>query len=142
MSSFDLVQTALEARLLTLTGLPKIGTAVQVAWENVPFSPTPGSTWLRANFLPGEPARGAIGTGGLSEARGLFQVSVFTAGEAGSGAARRLADVIVSHFKSGTALSSGGLNIMVTRAWRDAGREEPDWYHIPVKVSWYAEPII
>jgi len=133
VSSFAEVQQLLEQKLATLV------TAAEVHWENAPFTPpTDGSPWYRVTFMPGTPFRGTLGENGFSELRGIFQVSVFYPAGGGSGTARAKADAIVSLFKSGTSLVGSSLSLLVEMSWREAALNEPDWYHVPVRVRWRA----
>lgn len=126
------IRSALTARLQTLSGLPS------VAWENVPFTPTAGSMYLKPSLLPGEPVQAELGTNGLNMHTGLYQISVFAPAGAGVAAVNTLVNAICDHFKRGTELTYGGITVRMVKAFPSPMMQETDWIQIPITVMWRA----
>jgi len=129
--SYNEVQRLLEQHVATTLG------SAAVAWENVQFAPPRnGTVWYRVTFLPAESQRAAVGSSGMTDIPGVLQVSVFAPVNKGSAAARSAADTLMAALKSGTMLASGGVGVTIQRVGRGPARQEPDWYHIPVRATW------
>lgn len=126
------IRSALTARLQTLSGLPS------VAWENVPFTPTAGSMYLKPSFLPGEPVQAEIGTYGQNMHTGLYQISVFAPAGTGVASLNTLRDALCDHFKRGTELIYSGVTVRLIKAFPSPMMQETDWVHIPITVMWRA----
>jgi hypothetical protein len=128
---FDQVRAALAAHLAAMVGLPAV-----VATENAEVSPTEGVAYLRTTLLPAEVPRAGAGSGGITDTLGLWQVDVFAPPNHGPGYADRMAGAIVKEFATGTRLTAGAVAVVIYRAWRESGRQEEHWYHVPVLVRW------
>jgi hypothetical protein len=137
---FDQVQQAIEARISEFSEVPLDPATgrMLVSFENDRFQPLDGAAWWRVNFMPsGAPTRGSYGEEGYSRADGEVIVDLFYPAGEGSGEARRAADDLIAHFKSGTRITSiDDVVVSIWRAWRAPGITEPRWYHIPVHIWW------
>ena len=129
--SFDAVRAALDVAMNAHSGS-------QVAFGNKEFEPTAGTLWYRATFLPGEPAQADLGTTGRNRLVGIYQVDVFAPSGRGIGEGEAAAEAVIAAFKRGSAFTSGGVTTRVEKAWREVAVEEQDWYHVPVKIMWFA----
>ena len=136
---FDQVQAALETHLLDCDSVPVVATTGQkmVAFENDKFTPVDTEPWWRVSFHPTTVQRGAMGDNGYSRADGEMIVEIYFPAGGGSGGARRAADDLINHFKSGTRITSeDDVTVSVWRSFRTAGLVEPRWYHINIHVWW------
>jgi hypothetical protein len=132
---YDQVQTALEVRLTEYGGCPRDASTgnVLLAFENDRFTPNEGKAWWRVSFVPVDANRGSFGSNGYSRVDGQMIVDLFYPAGEGSGEARRAADDLIHHFKSGTQFTStDDVEVTIWRAYRMPGFTEPRWYHIPV----------
>jgi hypothetical protein len=69
--------------------------ALRVAWDNVPFTPGTGETYLRAFMLPARTISTSLG--GLDhDYRGIFQVDVSAPVDSGSGKAQGIAEEVIA----------------------------------------------
>ena len=130
--SLKLIRAALESHLNGMTP------ALDTAWENVEFTPTPGVPYQRAFFLPAQPEDPEMSSTMRWES-GLFQVSLCYPLHKGPGAALERAELIRSRFRRGTTLSSGGVTVRLL--WSPevgSGQYEPDRYVVPVRVRWFS----
>lgn len=126
---YTAIRAALTARLQTLASLPP------VAWENVAYTPTLGTTFLKPSLLPAEPFQAEIGAAGQNMHVGVYQVSIFA--PAGTGMAHQtLRDSICDLFKRGVTLTYGGVTVTCVKAYPGAMLQETDWIQIPIIVVW------
>jgi hypothetical protein len=130
-SIYDNIRTVLETTLSNVGGIPDI------AWENVSYSPTTGSSFVRPQFLPTirEPAHRGLNP--QQYYQGVFRVTCFTPSNAGPGAADDLADSIIDAFEATTDISSGGTIVSIRYADREAGIAQDNWYQVAVNIGWY-----
>jgi len=127
------IRQALRQHLLTVVD------AGSVQWENQAFTPTTGAIWYRETLMPAEPSRAGIGAGSAGRYIGLYQVDVFTPAAGGAYPADDEADALIAAFGWGTTLTYGGTTVRVEKTYKEPGRQEPDWYHVPVIVEWRAD---
>ena len=127
------IQAALDGRLATFARENQC----DVAWENMTLDSSSDRPYLQCALLPARPYQATLGTGGFIRLSGLYQVNVVCPQGIGSGPPRNLADLLIRHFKPGTSLTRGAVNLGIDCAWRSSAVQEPDWYLIPVSVSWF-----
>lgn len=130
--SIGAVRIALEGKLNAMT--PSISTA----WENVPFTPTPGTAYQAAYLLPvtENPTMGDD----YYRMAGIFQVNLFYPLQTGPKEAQDRAELIKTAFKRGTTMTSGTVKVIVERTPDiGQGRRDGDRWMVPVKIRFYAE---
>lgn len=123
------IRAAFVTKLQTFTGLPS------VAWENVPFTPTAGVTYIQPFLLPGEPFQAEIGTNGINRHSGVYQISVFYPAGQGVAALNTLTADLCDHFKRGTSLTYSGVTVTVQKAYQSPMQQETDRVHIPITIQ-------
>jgi hypothetical protein len=109
------------------------------AWENTPYQPTPGTSWVRETFAPDRKVAAALGTDAYNRITGVYLVGVFSPAGAGWKAAGDIAAAVLAAYKRGATLTAGGTTVRILRSYRAAGRSEPDWYHVPVTVEFLSD---
>ncbi len=128
MITYAAIRQAFRTRLLTVPGLP-----LARAWENRAFAPpSPPANWVRETLLPVSERRSAAN---VVEAVGLMQYDFFTPAAQGTEALETLVDAVRLVFKPTTGLTA---DLLVDRAERGTATQEPDWFHIPVRLRWRA----
>lgn len=133
--SIDSVRTALETKLNGITP------ALSTAWENVPFTPVPGTAYQRAFLLPATPSNPTMGDGFYRE-QGIFQITLMYPLQAGTLTAATRAELIRTAFKRGTSMVSGGVTVRIeTTPEISQGRVDGDRWSVPVKVRWFADKL-
>ena len=85
------------------TALDGISPALATAWENLKFTPTPGTPYQRVNLLAAPPLNPEMG--GFVQERGFMQVALAYPLEGGPGAALARAETIRATFKRGTSFT-------------------------------------
>lgn len=126
---FTDIQGALRARLSTLPSSPP------VAWENVDYTPSSNTLFLRGTGLPGDTTQACLGDDGLDFHVGIFQVDVFIPGGKGRTA---WPDEIADHFKRGTILTQNNVNVRITSVSISRADEDENFYIVPVSISYQA----
>lgn len=127
MGIYTTVQTALDARLLTVVGLPQ-HQAENTLLDTRGKARTP---FVRSTLIPSEAVPATVGVTGKNEYSGLYQVDLLYPMDAGKAAVNAMADLVVTAFARQT-LST----IEVRSAWCEVGRQEGQYYIVPVIVRW------
>lgn len=131
MSGITNVRAALES------GLNGMSPALATAWENVAFTPTPGTAYQRVTFMPATPVNNEISANYREE--GILQIDLCYPLNTGPAAAEARAELIRSTFKRGTAFTSGGVTVTVSDVPEiHPGRFEADRYIRQVDVPVFA----
>ena len=138
MSELFNVRAALRQRLLQVAGLPD-----DHAWENEGYDPTPGTPWLKEKLMPASTAVASFGSNGASDGLlrddGVWQITVFYPAGKGTKAAEQMASAICQAFRPGLSgfLTYGGTTVVSRKAQAGPAMPEPDWYGIPISVTYY-----
>lgn len=69
-----------------------------IAWDNVPYVSTPGTSWIRCTILPGSVEALEFGRDTLKEHSGIIDIGIFTPQNTGSATARGYADTLSALF--------------------------------------------
>lgn len=126
-----------EVRAALETHLAAITPALDTAYENYPYSPTPGTPWQDVFLVPIDPEHVEMGAN-FTE-RGIFRVNLHYPLDAGPGAATTRAELIRTAFKRGTTLASGSITTHIeTHPEVSPARIEDDRYFLPVRIRYYA----
>lgn len=128
------IESALRQHLDSMPGRP------EVAWEGVSFTPSVNTPYLKVAFMPDRPTT-AAGSGSVQRDEGIFQVTVVHPFGKGSGAARELADAVVSRFKRGTSLTFGGATVVILKSWQAGGVPSDGWYRVPVSIRYFSHSL-
>ena len=130
MAEFNDIQVALETHLDDyLTANP--GT-FEIAWPNSKTKEY-DSEYVRPTFLPGDTAQSGMGSTGLDETNGIYQIDIFTKKGAGRS---QIFDIIADLYKRGQTLTSGSANVRLRGPSIGASRYEGDWFITPITVNW------
>lgn len=106
------------------------GVTTQIAWDDVPFVPPSGATWVRLNISHTDGYQASIGALGNNKQRriGRVIVQVFAPSGEASKDARIKADLAVTAFLS---QSTNGILFLDTYA-SEIGDDGHGWYQINV----------
>jgi len=126
------ISAALSSRLNTLTDAPPI------AFENVPFTPVEGTTWLRESYLPATSSTVGMEPGGSTDFIGVYQVSIYAPLDDYKFESHQLIDSITAHFTRGTMLVFEGQAVVVEQVNVSQGLASGSWWLMPVSVNWRA----
>lgn len=135
--SQKVIRAIYEARLATWAAARS--PALSVAYENQPFTPVTGATYLKASLLPA-PAGSDDLAGAHRRYGGVFQVSVYAPINVGSGAANGIADELAALFVLNARLTSGAVTVQqVSPATVAPALQIENHYVIPVSFAYRAD---
>lgn len=113
-----------------------------IAYENVSFDPTTGTSYLEPVFIPTERRPAHRGTTPQMRYQGIFRVLCHATEGAGPGAADSLANSVMGAFEAATDISYTNASddtilVSIDYAERTAGFVDTPWYTVPVVIGWY-----
>ena len=86
---------------------------VPIAWPNVNYEPTTGTTFLKADWLPAQTTTATLGPTGVNRHRGIFQVQAYVEVGKGSVAAMELLGQVATRFAKGTSMTRDGVTVLI-----------------------------
>lgn len=123
------VQQAFDQRLNSMVGLPA------VAWENVRYNPTIGTSFVRPTLLPAESSH--ITLDGSQKDTGIYQIDIFVELEKGTAALLTLMDTIYDHFDS-VDLTTGTTQIFLAQIARSPATREDSWLRGTIEIYYHS----
>ena len=130
-SIYDDIRSALESTLNSVTDIPAIG------WENLQFSPTTGTPYIKPRLLPTRREPAVRGTNPQMYYQGIFRVECFVPEGNGPSAGDDLADKIIDAFEAATDVGFGGTIVSIRYAEREMAEQDGPFYKIPVNIGWF-----
>jgi hypothetical protein len=131
------IRAALEGKLAATSNLP-----TSIAYENVPFEPTTGTSYLQTSYIPTSRRPSVRGLNPQQRYQGIFSVTVYAPEGNGPATADAFANTIIEAFEATTDIPytpSGGttINVSIDYAERQQGFLDSPWYFIPIDIGWY-----
>ena len=136
-SIYNDIRAALETRLSNISNFPSI------AYENVPFTPVVGTSYVQSKFVPTLRRSAVMGSPNPQQRyQGLYAVTPHTPEKLGPSVADDLSDDIIESFEATTDISftnSSNETIIVSidYAERQQGFLDSPWYYVPINIGWY-----
>ena len=109
-----------------------------IAWENEVYDPTAPNIYLRPTMLPATSQGMGPGSSAMNRHDGIYQISVFCPSEGAWGPLLAIVDTLATAFKRGTTFTQGTTTVIVKSCQRGPYTEDPDWFHIPLSINFYA----
>ena len=130
------IRAALETHISTTADLPT------VAYENVVFEPTTGTSFLRVQYLPTVTRPAVRGLNPQLRYHGVFAVPVFTPEGNGPSTADDYVNKVINAFQATTDISftnaqSETIKLSIDYAERQQGLIDSPWYYVPINIGWY-----
>ena len=131
MTILNDIRATLDGHLASVAGLPAI------AYENAKFTPTPGTAYLSTTLFLTSRRPAVRGPSPQHRYQGLYQVTVHTPQEDGTGAAFDFADAVMAAFDGSTNVA--GPSVTVSLMFSETGTQvtRPPFYMLPVQIGWY-----
>lgn len=128
------IRAAIESRLNTWAS----GQSLPIAWEDRPFTP-PAGMHLRVWMMPADTDDPALGST-LQRHEGIYQVSIYAASGAGTGALEIKAGLLATEFKRGTVMTFSGTRVTIDQT-PSIGQARPDgaYTFVPVLIRYRAD---
>ena len=132
---YNTIRAALETHLTnTLAG-------TDIAYENVAFSPTTGTLFVKPTFIPTVTQPATRGLNPQLLYQGVFNVMVNAPEGSGPSLADTTCNTITNAFAATTDVSIVvGADTYIVRiryAERQQGRIDTPWYSVPINIGWY-----
>jgi hypothetical protein len=119
------------------TALNAMSPALSAAFENVAFTPTPGTPYQAVHVMFARPVNNEFSANYRQD--GILQVTLRYPANAGPGAAAARAELIASTFKRGNSFTSGGVTVLITdQAEVMPGFNDADRWAVPLRVRFTA----
>jgi len=130
------IRAALETHISTTADLPT------VAYENVVFEPTTGTSFIRVQYLPTVTRPAVRGLNPQLRYQGVFAVTVFTPEGNGPSTADDYVNKVINAFQATTDISftnsqSQTIKVSIDYAERQQGLIDSPWYYVPINIGWY-----
>tara|TARA_R110000868_G_scaffold12600_2_gene59884 strand:- start:287 stop:709 length:423 start_codon:yes stop_codon:yes gene_type:complete len=130
------IRAALETHISTTANLPTI------AYENVAFEPTTGTSFIRVMYLPTVTRPAVRGLNPQLRYQGVFAVTVFTPEGNGPSTADDYVNKVINAFQATTDISftnaqSQTIKVSIDYAERRQGLIDSPWYYVPINIGWY-----
>ena len=126
------IRAALESQLTNITDVPSI------AYENVSFSPTTGTSYIQASYAPLTRRPAARGLSPQQRDEGLFFINCYAPEGSGPSAGDTLAKNVMEAFEATTKLTHNSKTVYIDYAERQLAFVDSPWYVVPVTIAWYA----
>lgn len=130
-SIYDQIRATLEVELSNVSDIPDI------AYENVPYKPTTGQSFVVPKFVPVTRRPAVRGLNPQHRYEGVFRVFCYVPEDSGPSAADGLANKVIDAFESTTDLTFDGVTVSIDYAERGVGFTEKPFYYVPVNIGWY-----
>ena len=131
-SIHDDIRAALEIKLSNTANIP-----TQIAYENVSFEPTTGTSYIKTNFIPTSRRPAVRGLNPQQRYEGVFRLQVYCPEGNGPATADAFANTLKEAFEATTHITHNSITVSVDYAERRQGFLDAPWYYVPVSIGWY-----
>jgi len=130
------IRAALETHISNTANLPTI------AYENVAFEPTTGTSFIQVRYMPTSTRPAVRGLNPQLRYQGVFYVIVSTPEGNGPSTADGYVNKVIDAFQATTDISftnaeSETIKLSIDYAERQQGLIDSPWYHVPISIGWY-----
>lgn len=131
-SIHDDIRAALEVKLAATSSIP-----TQIAYENVSFEPTTGTSYLKVSYLPTSRRPAVRGLNPQQRYEGVFRLQVYCPEGDGPATADAFANTLIEAFEATTHINYNSITVSIDYAERQQGFLDAPWYYVPVSIGWY-----
>lgn len=125
------IRRLLETHLSNVVGIPDI------AWENVEFEPTTGTSFIKPTILQTIRRPSCAGPNPEHYYQGLFILECSTPNNEGPSASDDLTKLVIDAFDTTTIITDGTYSVQIRRAERTQGVTEGPWRKTIANISWF-----
>lgn len=108
-----------------------------IAWENVDYSPTTGTEFLKVQIQPTSRRPSVLGTNPEHRYQGIMTILCHFPENVGPGVTHDLADQLLERFNSTTDITWDGVTVSIEYAQQESSYTNSPWYITPITVAWY-----
>jgi hypothetical protein len=131
MTIINDIRACLDTHLSGTASIPTI------ARQNVPFEPTTGTSFVKADMIPTSRRPAVRGLNPQQRYDGLYSLLICTPEGLGPGAGYDIADLLLARFEATTDISNAGLTISVDYSEVRTSFLDSPFYCTPITVAWY-----
>jgi len=131
MTIINDIRACLDSHLTGTSGIPTI------ARQNIPFEPTTGTSYVKADMVPTSRRAAVRGLNPQKRYDGIYSILVCTPEGLGSGAGYDIADLLLDRFNVATDISFNGLIISIDYSEVRTSFLDSPFYCTPVTIAWY-----
>lgn len=131
MTIINDIRACLDTYLTGTVGVPTI------ARQNVPFEPTTGTSFVKADMIPTSRRPAVRGLNPQQRYDGIYSLLICTPEGLGPGAGYDIADLLLDRFNATTDISNAGLTISVDYSEVRTSFLDSPYYCTPVTIAWY-----
>lgn len=131
MTIINDIRACLDTHLSGTSGIPAI------ARQNVPFEPTTGTSYVKADMIPTSRRPAVRGLNPQQRYDGLYSLLICTPEGLGPGAGYDIADLLLARFEATTDITNAGLTISVDYSEVRTSFLDSPFYCTPITVAWY-----
>ena len=131
MTIINDIRACLDTHLSGTSGIPTL------ARQNVPFEPTTGTSYVKADMIPTSRRAAVRGLNPQQRYDGLYSLLICTPEGLGPGAGYDIADLLLDRFNAATDISFNGLIISVDYSEVRTSFLDSPFYCTPVTIAWY-----
>lgn len=131
MTIINDIRACLDSHLTGTSGIPT------VARQNVPFEPTTGTSFVKADLIPTSRRAAVRGLNPQKRYDGLYSLLICTPEGLGSGAGYDIADLLLARFDAATDITYNGFIVSIDYSEVRTSYLDSPFYCTPVTVGWY-----
>jgi len=131
-STYKEIRVALETHLANMPSVPDI------AWQNVDYTPTTGTPFIKFQFQPTSRRPAVRGPSPQHRYQGICTFLLHYPENVGPGASQDVVDAVVDRFEATTDLTESGTNVSIDYVEQNTPYHSPPWFVTPVTVGWYS----
>jgi len=128
--------SALKVEQAFLTHFVAGGFQLQIAYENLPFTPTPGTAYAELRMLDNDIT--GLGLRDTNETDGIFRIILRYPVNTSSVAAKKKADDIFAHYQIGSLVEYQGQAAVIRSHQRQPGLAVEGWYTLVLSITYRA----
>lgn len=126
------IRATLETQLANVVDVPDI------AYENVSYSPTTGTSYIEPMYLPTSRRPTVRGLNPQQRYEGVLSVNCYAPEGNGPAAAETIAENVMDAFEATTKLTLNGVTVFIDYAEVQRALVDSPWFLVPVNIGWYA----
>ena len=125
-------RSILEVQLANISNVP------QIAYENVPYVPTTGTSYIKVDYLPTSRRPAVRGLNPQQRYDGIFAINCYAPEGNGPSAAETIAENVMTAFEATSSFTTNNVTVSIDYAEADQALVDSPWFLVPVNIGWYA----
>tara|TARA_R110000796_G_C14486112_1_gene427229 strand:+ start:653 stop:1060 length:408 start_codon:yes stop_codon:yes gene_type:complete len=126
------IRSILEVQLSNISNVP------QIAYENVPYVPTTGTSYIKVDYLPTSRRPAVRGLNPQQRYDGIFAINCYAPEGNGPSAAETIAENVMTAFEATSSFTTNNVTVSIDYAEADQALVDSPWFLVPVNIGWYA----